>query len=238
MAVRAIAYTKLPDMMIESVDVPAGNLPANCSLISLPIRSISDDGGLFNMLSAVFLVEWKLSEDCFKCHYQGGQCKTDKTNKFHCTLPNYPPAPGHQENNLHVQVGGFDTAITSFVSFLLSLLLILLQAKGISNSTCPKSFSCGNITNLSFPLSLSSRPDCGIMFLSGCDAKPNPRIQLLPGGDWYYTKPNNSTVWLWDPKLHAMLRQRNCQAFKQKFLPSRLSFYFFHYAYASRLLQM
>ncbi|KAH0671873.1 hypothetical protein KY284_022960 [Solanum tuberosum] len=61
----------------------AGNLPANCSLIRLPIGPRSDNGGLFNMLSADFLVEWKLSEDCNKCHYGGGQCQTDITNKFH-----------------------------------------------------------------------------------------------------------------------------------------------------------
>ncbi|KAK6788695.1 hypothetical protein RDI58_012493 [Solanum bulbocastanum] len=71
-------------------DVQAGNLPANCSLIRLSIRLRSDNGGLFNMLSAAFLVEWKLSEDCYKCHYGGGQCQTDITNKFHCTYPNNP----------------------------------------------------------------------------------------------------------------------------------------------------
>ncbi|XP_009588466.2 rust resistance kinase Lr10-like [Nicotiana tomentosiformis] len=108
-------------------------------------------------------------------------------------------------------------AITSFVSFLLSLLLILVQAKGRNDSTCPKSFSCGSLTGLSFPFSLSTQPDCGIMPISGCDAKTPPRIQLLPGGDWYYAlaKLNNYTVALGDPKLHDELRQHDCQAFNK-----------------------
>ncbi|KAL3336771.1 hypothetical protein AABB24_029443 [Solanum stoloniferum] len=82
-------------------DGHAGNLPANCSLNRLPIGSISDEGGLFNMLSAGFLVQWKLSADCYKCHYGGGQCQTDITNKFHCSYPNNPH--DHQKNDLNAQ---------------------------------------------------------------------------------------------------------------------------------------
>ncbi|KAH0668644.1 hypothetical protein KY289_023137 [Solanum tuberosum] len=88
-------YYKLPGDDVE--DVRAGNLPANCSLIRLPISSRSDDGGLFNMLSADLFVEWKISEDCNKCHYGGGQCQTNITNKFHCTYQNNPHDKGHQE---------------------------------------------------------------------------------------------------------------------------------------------
>jgi len=108
---------------------------------------------------------------------------------------------------------------SSFICFLLSLLLILVQAKGKIDSTCPKFFSCGNLTDLSFPFSLSSQSDCGLMTMSGCDTKPYPRIQLLPGGDWYnlMEKPHNFTVWLLDPKLHTMLRQHKCQTFSKSF---------------------
>ncbi|KAM3269584.1 hypothetical protein P3S67_030466 [Capsicum chacoense] len=118
-----------------------------------------------------------------------------------------------------LSLGELYMAITSFVSFVLSLHLILLQAKGRNDSICPVSFSCGNLTDLSFPFSLSTQPDCKIIPISHCDAKPYPRFQLLPGGDWYYAtaKPNNSTIWLRDPKLHAMLRQHNCQAFNRSF---------------------
>ncbi|XP_060215799.1 LEAF RUST 10 DISEASE-RESISTANCE LOCUS RECEPTOR-LIKE PROTEIN KINASE-like 1.1 [Lycium barbarum] len=71
----------------DDKDVHAGSLPDSCSLIRLPIHK-SDDSDLLKMLSATFLVEWKLSEDCYQCHYGKGQCQTDKTNKFHCTYPN------------------------------------------------------------------------------------------------------------------------------------------------------
>lgn len=122
----------------------------------------------------------------------------------------------------------------SFICFLLSLLLIVVQATERNDSTCPKSFSCGNLTDMSFPFSLSTQSDCGLMTMSGCDTKPDPRIQLLPGGDWYTPmgKPNYSSVWLLDPKLHSMLRQHNCQAFSKNF-SLQDSFCFFHYAYTS-----
>ncbi|KAH0668677.1 hypothetical protein KY289_023170 [Solanum tuberosum] len=106
---------------------------------------------------------------------------------------------------------------TSFICFF--LISYLVQAKGRNDSTCPKSFTCGNLTDLSFPFSLSTQPDCGILPISGCDAKPYPRIQLLPGGDWYYAlgNPFNYTVELGDPMLHAELMQHKCQAFNKKF---------------------
>ncbi|KAG5571488.1 hypothetical protein H5410_061254 [Solanum commersonii] len=62
--------------------VRADNLPTNCSLIRFPINS--SHGNLFNMLGLEILVEWKLSDECGKCQYGGGQCQTDKTNKFSC----------------------------------------------------------------------------------------------------------------------------------------------------------
>ncbi|XP_009759506.1 LEAF RUST 10 DISEASE-RESISTANCEUS RECEPTOR-LIKE PROTEIN KINASE-like 1.1 isoform X1 [Nicotiana sylvestris] len=109
----------------------------------------------------------------------------------------------------------------SFICFLLSFLLILVQANGRNDSSCPKSFSCGNLTDLSFPFSLSTQPDCGIIPLSGCDAKPHPRIQLLPGGDWYYAlEKQYSSIWLGDAKFQTTLNQHKCQAFnKDFFLP-------------------
>ncbi|KAH0671082.1 hypothetical protein KY289_025575 [Solanum tuberosum] len=92
------------------------------------------------------------------------------------------------------------------------------KAKGRNVSTCPKSFSCGDFTDLSFPFSLSTQPDCGMMSMSGCDAKPYPRIQLVPGGEWYYVlKMHDSSVWLGDAKLQTTLTQHKCQAFDKNF---------------------
>ncbi|XP_059316930.1 rust resistance kinase Lr10-like [Lycium ferocissimum] len=110
---------------------------------------------------------------------------------------------------------GLIMAFTSFVC--LFLIFYLVQTKGNSNSTCPKSFSCGNNTDIRFPFTLSTQPECGIMPMSGCDAKPFPRIQLLPGGDWYYAlgEEYSSTVQLGDPKLQTILRENKCQAFNK-----------------------
>ncbi|KAH0756637.1 hypothetical protein KY290_026907 [Solanum tuberosum] len=71
--------------------------------------------------------------------------------------------------------------------------------------------SKGNFTDLTFPYSLPTQPDCGIMFLSGCDAKPFLRIQLVPGGEWYFAlEMHNSSVWIADTKLQTTLRQHKC----------------------------
>ncbi|XP_070016286.1 LEAF RUST 10 DISEASE-RESISTANCEUS RECEPTOR-LIKE PROTEIN KINASE-like 1.1 [Nicotiana sylvestris] len=70
----------------DEEDILADDLTANCLLIKLSIDPRSYDGDLFNLLVPYFLVEWKLSDDCYHCHYggDGGQCHTDKTNKFYC----------------------------------------------------------------------------------------------------------------------------------------------------------
>ncbi|CAI9779118.1 unnamed protein product [Fraxinus pennsylvanica] len=44
-------------------------------------------------------------------------------------------------------------------------------------SQCPKSFQCGNLGTLSFPLTKFSQPGCGL-FAVQCNALPNPRIHL------------------------------------------------------------
>ncbi|KAH0753782.1 hypothetical protein KY290_024052 [Solanum tuberosum] len=103
------------------------------------------------------------------------------------------------------------------------------EAKGRNVSTCPKSFSCGDFTDLSFPFSLSTQPDCGMMSMSGCDAKPYPRIQLVPGGEWFYALDmHNSSVWLRDPKLQTTLTQHKCQAFNKNFSLPNSHFMSFH----------
>ncbi|WMV28255.1 hypothetical protein MTR67_021640 [Solanum verrucosum] len=103
------------------------------------------------------------------------------------------------------------------------------EAKGRNVSTCPKSFSCGDFTDMSFPFSLSTQPDCGMMSMSGCDAKPYPKIQLVPGGEWYYAiDMHNSSVWLRDPKLQTTLTQHKCQAFNKNFSLPNYHFMSFH----------
>ncbi|KAH0675006.1 hypothetical protein KY285_022807 [Solanum tuberosum] len=103
------------------------------------------------------------------------------------------------------------------------------EAKGNNDSTCPKSFSCGNFTDLTFPYSLPTQADCGIMFLSDCDDKTFPRIQLVPGGEWYFAlEMHNSSVWIEDTKLQTTLRQHKCQAFNKNFSLPNSPFMSFH----------
>ena len=67
------------------------------------------------------------------------------------------------------------------------------------------------------------------MSIFGCDVKQYPRIQLLPGGDWYdaISVPFNYTVVIVDPKLQTILRKNKCHAFNENiFLPDSLSISF------------
>nr|GMD63239.1 LEAF RUST 10 DISEASE-RESISTANCE LOCUS RECEPTOR-LIKE PROTEIN KINASE-like 1.1 [Ipomoea batatas] len=65
--------------------LPASSLPAECSLIHLPFDKSSRAIDLFEKLNSSIIVEWKVSEICAKCHYNGGQCLTDTHNNFHCS---------------------------------------------------------------------------------------------------------------------------------------------------------
>nr|GMD70311.1 LEAF RUST 10 DISEASE-RESISTANCE LOCUS RECEPTOR-LIKE PROTEIN KINASE-like 1.1 [Ipomoea batatas] len=65
--------------------LPASSLPAECSLIHLPFDKSSRAIDLFEKLNSSIFVEWKVSEICAKCHYNGGQCLTDTHNNFHCS---------------------------------------------------------------------------------------------------------------------------------------------------------
>ncbi|PHT48235.1 putative serine/threonine-protein kinase [Capsicum baccatum] len=63
-------YYKIPSREQEGyLDVPEGDLPGNCSPIRLPIpwrsrRLNTQNGSLFDLLTANFTIQWSLSEDC------------------------------------------------------------------------------------------------------------------------------------------------------------------------------
>ncbi|KAG5608275.1 hypothetical protein H5410_019556 [Solanum commersonii] len=83
-------YYKYPSRGRErSSDAAEGDIPDNCSPIQLPITwnsgSIASNSSLFDILTANYTIQWSLSADCSKCHYQGGRCLTDSNNKFHCS---------------------------------------------------------------------------------------------------------------------------------------------------------
>ncbi|XP_069153002.1 rust resistance kinase Lr10 isoform X2 [Solanum lycopersicum] len=85
-------YYKYPNRGREdSSDTSEEDIPDNCSPIRLPIRwntsQLNDqNSGLFDFLTANFVIQWSLSGDCSKCYYQGGRCLTDSSNRFHCSI--------------------------------------------------------------------------------------------------------------------------------------------------------
>ncbi|XP_019164919.1 PREDICTED: rust resistance kinase Lr10-like isoform X2 [Ipomoea nil] len=90
---------------------------------------------------------------------------------------------------------------------------------------CPEEFPCGSLGLLRFPLTQSSRPDCGLLRLD-CDAKPYPKLQ--PGGKEapaYDAKfqDGGSFILLLDPNLRRFLDNKRCQ-FSRNFSSIRKSF--------------
>ncbi|CAN4124857.1 unnamed protein product [Withania somnifera] len=65
------------------------DLPANCSIIRLPLKYISPSGrvpsDLFDLLTSNFTLDWEVSKDCSKCIYREGQCQSDSKNDFFCS---------------------------------------------------------------------------------------------------------------------------------------------------------
>nr|GMD13643.1 LEAF RUST 10 DISEASE-RESISTANCE LOCUS RECEPTOR-LIKE PROTEIN KINASE-like 1.1 [Ipomoea batatas] len=63
--------------------------PAGCSRIELPIplsTEIRSNGvGPFGLLNASFLLEWRVSGDCYECRDRGGRCLVDERNRYRCS---------------------------------------------------------------------------------------------------------------------------------------------------------
>ena len=57
---------------------------SNCSNIQLPVNESSDKDKL--NLSAEFVLEWHVSDDCSRCDGKGGLCSLDFYGKFYCDL--------------------------------------------------------------------------------------------------------------------------------------------------------
>ncbi|CAI9778704.1 unnamed protein product [Fraxinus pennsylvanica] len=68
----------------------------------------------------------------------------------------------------------FRDAANFFFYFSLFLHVFILN---LVYSKCPKSFQCGNLGNLEFPLADFSQPECGL-FKVECNGLPYPRIHI------------------------------------------------------------
>ena len=59
--------------------------PPKCPIIQLPLNWKNKSNDLFKLLSAEFLLEVRVTEDCRECFMKGGRCKTDDKGKYYCT---------------------------------------------------------------------------------------------------------------------------------------------------------
>ncbi|XP_073138254.1 LEAF RUST 10 DISEASE-RESISTANCEUS RECEPTOR-LIKE PROTEIN KINASE-like 2.1 isoform X2 [Henckelia pumila] len=90
-----------------------------------------------------------------------------------------------------------------------------------SVSKCPKTFTCGNLTSLEFPLAASDKPECGL-FTVDCTEPVNPRIQLTGGGKQYQIleKISANKLKLLDPVLENDLNiSRSCLILRDLQIP-------------------
>ncbi|KAL3654435.1 hypothetical protein CASFOL_004116 [Castilleja foliolosa] len=65
--------------------VPVNNLPMDCTVLQVPINSSRNpSSSLPSLMSHQFIIEWNVTEDCYRCHRAGGQCLSSAMNQFHC----------------------------------------------------------------------------------------------------------------------------------------------------------
>ncbi|KAL8035142.1 hypothetical protein ABFX02_12G077600 [Erythranthe guttata] len=111
------------------------------------------------------------------------------------------------------------------IKFLLFFFLFHSSIITSAVSKCPKSFECGSLGSLDFPISNST--GCGLFTVDGCDSD-NPTVQLEPGGLVYNISRNISTnsFLIKDHTLQWQLNEMNCFAFRNVSLPKSPSISF------------
>ncbi|RZB43484.1 LEAF RUST 10 DISEASE-RESISTANCE LOCUS RECEPTOR-LIKE PROTEIN KINASE-like 2.4 isoform X2 [Glycine soja] len=129
-------------------------------------------------------------------------------------------------------------------------LLPLVLAAG-NQAECPPSFPCGYLSNISFPFTLTERPDCGLLPISNCDDPLKPiMIQLHKIGLWFqllrvaqlFSSPTTplTSFQFRDKNLYDLLQNESCEAFRNNYtLPFPHSFHFasFHFQYNTTLFR-
>ncbi|KAL2948070.1 hypothetical protein AAZX31_20G106100 [Glycine max] len=99
----------------------------------------------------------------------------------------------------------------------------LVLAAG-NQAECPPSFPCGYLDNISFPFTLTERPDCGLLPIRNCDDPlKHKMIQLQKNGEWFqlvrvaqlFSSPTTplTTFQFRDKNLYHLLQNESCEAF-------------------------
>ncbi|EYU40782.1 hypothetical protein MIMGU_mgv1a020244mg [Erythranthe guttata] len=111
------------------------------------------------------------------------------------------------------------------IKFLLFFFLFHSSIITSAVSNCPKSFECGSLGSLQFPLSNST--GCGLFTVDDCDSD-NPTVQLEPGGQVFNISRNISTnsFLIKDHTLQVQLDNMSCFAFRNVSLPKSPSISF------------
>ncbi|KRG90889.1 hypothetical protein GLYMA_20G120200v4 [Glycine max] len=102
-------------------------------------------------------------------------------------------------------------------------LMPLVLAAG-NQAECPPSFPCGYLDNISFPFTLTERPDCGLLPIRNCDDPlKHKMIQLQKNGEWFqlvrvaqlFSSPTTplTTFQFRDTNLYHLLQNESCEAF-------------------------
>ncbi|XP_068489986.1 LEAF RUST 10 DISEASE-RESISTANCEUS RECEPTOR-LIKE PROTEIN KINASE-like 1.1 isoform X4 [Phaseolus vulgaris] len=126
--------------------------------------------------------------------------------------------------------------VHQFVSLLLfSKFLALLFAAG-DQGTCPPSFHCGYLGNLTFPFTTTERQDCGFLSIRNCDdhdPKKFKFIQLPPNGKLFQvigiaqllSSPTThfSTLQFRDKHFYDLLQKKSCEAFRNNYTLPHIS---------------
>nr|GMD16754.1 LEAF RUST 10 DISEASE-RESISTANCE LOCUS RECEPTOR-LIKE PROTEIN KINASE-like 1.1 [Ipomoea batatas] len=105
----------------------------------------------------------------------------------------------------------------SFPTFFFICHVLLFHSSQATNKThndyCPEEFPCGGLNTTRFPLTQSSRPDCGPLMVD-CDAKPYPKLDW--GRDGYDIQYQDAPfLSLSDRKLSGLLQNRSCNSFNR-----------------------
>ncbi|KAF7827770.1 LEAF RUST 10 DISEASE-RESISTANCE LOCUS RECEPTOR-LIKE PROTEIN KINASE-like 1.1 [Senna tora] len=127
--------------------------------------------------------------------------------------------------------------VSEFRFFFFSYLVFLLSAVYANgkNDHCPRSFPCGKLGKIQFPLTKAERPDCGLLVVHGCD-EPNPSslktIQLEKNGRQLLLTTvfqRENLIKVFDQDLHNHLKSNVCQVFNKNIsLPQHSPLVSFH----------
>ncbi|KAL3654436.1 hypothetical protein CASFOL_004117 [Castilleja foliolosa] len=110
-----------------AISVFATDMPSDCTLVQVPINLTRNPGfALPNLMSYEFIIEWNVNEECYRCHYGGGQCITNSMNQFQCDI-----VKGEKNSHLVVIASMVGGGVLLIVGFSVCCVIIWRRKKRI-----------------------------------------------------------------------------------------------------------